>query len=113
MLSIAIYGNSVALSSLGASLRENHDLVVAVVDTALPGAVERVTALNPDAVIFDLPSTKSEILDLWKHHPNLLLIGVDVPNQRARVLSAEASYVATPDDLVRIIEAHVRGEKRE
>lgn len=108
-LTVVIYGTSLALSSIGANLEGHPGLLIAEIDGAAPGAEDRLLALNPDAVIFDLASEKSDILAFWTHHPHLLLIGLDLTNGRARVLSYESSYVATPEDLLHIIETHARG----
>ena len=105
MRTVAIYGNSLVLSSIRASLEHRAELRVFSFDAATPGAAERLSAMHPDAIVFDLASTQSDsAVALWKAQPNVLLIGVDLAADRALVLSGQSSHVLTPDDLVQVIE---------
>jgi hypothetical protein len=80
MRTVAIYGNSLVLSSIRASLEHRTELRVLSFDAAMPAVA------------------------LWKAQPHVLLIGVDLAADRALVLSGQSSHVLTPDDLVQVIE---------
>ena len=82
---ICIYGNSVILGTLGASLRRYPQLEV----TSLwpdPLQISELQALNPNVIIFDLDAPRPEAaFSLLESCPGLLLIGI----------SPDANYVRT------------------
>jgi len=105
MRTVALYGNSLVVSSIGASLQGRAGLQVSSVDATLPDAASRLGALQPDVVIYDLAMAQPEFaLALWKAQPNLLLIGVDLTTGQALVLSGQPSRLLTMDDLLQVIE---------
>ena len=80
----------------------------------MPGALERLRALHPDVIVFDLASKQSDsAVALWKAQPEVLLIGVDLATDQMLVLSGESSHVLTPDDLVQVIEMRAPVETKE
>ncbi len=106
MRTVALYGNSLVVSSIGANLQGRAELQVRCVDTTLPDAASRLEALQPDIVIFDLAMAQPEFaLALWKARPGLLLIGVDLTTGQALVLSGQPSRLLTMDDLLQVIES--------
>jgi hypothetical protein len=111
---VVLYGNSLAVSSIGASLQGRAGLQVLPLDAALPDAAGQLSALQPDILIFDLAATlPNDALRLYKARPALLLIGVDLATRSAVVLSGQPARALTTDDLVQVIESHSRmGETR-
>ncbi len=106
MRKVALYGNSLVVSSIGAGLQGRAGLQVSSVDATLPDAVSRLGALRPDVVIFDLAVSQPEFaIALWKAQPCLLLIGVDLTTGQALVLSSQPSRLLTMDDLLQVIES--------
>jgi hypothetical protein len=106
MRKVALYGNSLVVSSIGASLQGRAGLEVMCVDLTLPDAAARLTALQPDVIIFDLAVAHPEFaIALWKAQPRLLLIGVDLTSGQALVLSNQPSRLLTMDDLLQVIES--------
>jgi hypothetical protein len=98
---VVLYGNSLVVSSIGASLQGRAELQVSSVDTTCPQAEERLRALQPDVVIFDLAAARPEFaIALWKTQPHLLLIGVDLLAHEALMLSGQPSRLLTLDDLL-------------
>jgi hypothetical protein len=107
MRTVAIYGSSLVLSSIRASLEHRAGLRVLAFDAATPGATEQLGAMCPDAIVFDLASPRSDsAFVLWKAQPQALLIGVDMAADQVLVFSGQTSRVLTPDDLVEVIETH-------
>jgi hypothetical protein len=99
MRTVALYGDSVVLSSIAASLERCAGLWVV--------RSESVGDLKPDVAIFDLAAGQPDIaLALWKAQPNLMVIGVDLSADKALVLSGKESLVLTLEDLVNVIEGH-------
>ncbi len=113
MRTVAIYGNSLVLSSIRASLEHLAGLRVLSFDAATSGTAERLGALHPDAIIFDLGSEFDSAVALCKAQPDVQLIGVDVAADQALVLSGRSSHVLTTDDLVQLIEERAPRETRE
>ena len=105
MLTIALSGNSLLMSSIGASLREHAEVRLLLLDTILSEAARQLDDLKPDAVILDLSATPSDwTVSVLKSNPNLLLIGVDPAANKALVFSGRPGTVSTADDLVHLIE---------
>lgn len=105
MRTVALYGNSLVISSIGASLQGRAGLEIKCVDATLPDAASWLAALQPDVVIFDLAVAQPEFaIALWKARPRLLLIGVNLTNGHAFVLSGQTSRLLTMDDLLQVIE---------
>jgi hypothetical protein len=103
MLTVVLYGKSLALSSVGAGLRARRGLHVVMIDATVPRATAQLRRFNPDAVVFDMAATQPDIVDLWRRDPDLLLIGVNVDSETALVFSSASSRLWTANDLVEII----------
>jgi len=113
---VVLYGNSLVVSSIGASLQGRAGLQVLSLDAALPDTAGQLSALQPDILIFDLATTlPNDAIRLYKARPALLLIGVDLATRSAVVLSGQPARALTTDDLVQVIESHalraVNGER--
>jgi hypothetical protein len=107
MRTVVLYGNSLVLSSIGATLRDRPDLKVLALDATAPGAAERLRTLAADVVIFDQATTPPQLaILLCEVKPDLLLIAVDFKTSHALVLSSQSSQVLTTDDLVHVIDTH-------
>ncbi len=111
---VVLYGNSLVVSSVGASLQGRAGLRVLPLDAALPDAAGQLSALQPDVIIFDLATTlPNDAIRLWKALPALLLIGVDLAKGTALVLSGQTARALTTDDLLHVIESHATSESSE
>ncbi len=113
MRTVVLYGSSLALSSIGASLQTCVGLRVLAVDSEAPGAAgahsaaQRLAALRPDVVLFDLASVRSDFaIELWKAQPGILLIGVDLLTGQALVLAGQSARAHTTEDLLQVILRH-------
>ena len=114
MRTVILYGNSLAVPSVGASLRECDGMHVLPVSTGLPDAVSKLIELQPDVVIFDLAATQPNFaVALLRTRPGLLLVGVDLNSDKVLVLSSQTSHVLTTDDLLQVIESHTDGQQKE
>lgn len=114
MRTVILYGNSLSVSSVGASLSECAGLHVASVSSGESDTVSQLIELQPDVIIFDLMATQSDFaLALLQTKPGLLLVGVDMKTDKALVLSGETSLVVTTDDFLRVIERHITAPEEE
>lgn len=102
-IQVAIYGQSVMLAGVETILRSWPEVDVTRLAPALQGLPD-LAGLEPDAILFD--STTPEAADallFLKQRPGLILIGLDIEDNQAIVLSSQAHTVITTDDLTRVI----------
>lgn len=111
MLKVVLYGNSLALSGVGASL-EGHPGLELVRVEARDASAETLHELQPDVVVFDLATAQPDVVALWRRDPPILPIGVDLLKQQAVVFSGKSSRALTTDDLVRVIESRMGPKAR-
>ncbi len=110
MLTVALYGNSLVLASIGARLERRTGLQPLTIDGALPGAIERLSALRPDVVLLDLGTTQPDpVMALWKARPDLLLIGVDLGADRMLILSGQPTRALTAEGLIQTLTNYTEG----
>ena len=106
MLKVVLYGNSLALSGVGASLEAHPGLRLVRVD-AKGASAEALGDLEPDVVVFDLATARPDVVELWTRDRPVLPIGVDLLKHQVVVFSGESARAATTDDLLRIIEGRM------
>ena len=117
---VVLFGSSLAVSSIGASLESCPGLRVLAVDSQATatagehGAAQGLAALRPDVVLFDLATVPTDFaIALWKARPGTLLIGIDLLANQALVLSSQPARAHTTDDLLEVIQRHEAHEDRE
>ena len=115
MKTVVLFGSSVAVSSIGASLQGCGGLRVLTVNSEAAAAAaghdaaQRLAALRPDVVLFDLATVPSDFaIALWKAQPGTLLIGIDLLANQALVLSGRPARAHTTGDLLQVIQCHDR-----
>jgi hypothetical protein len=106
---VVLYGNSLAVAGLGASLEAHPGLRLLRVE-ATNRSAEALLELEPDVVVFDLATAQPDVVALWQRDPPVLPVGVDLLKQQVVVFSGTRSRALTTEDLVRVIESR-RGAK--
>lgn len=102
---IALYGDSLLMDTVEASLGKKLEMGVVRIHTTVPNAVERLKALHPDLVILDLDAPDSQfVLAFFKEQPNVPLLCLDVTSSQVLALSCQHYTVPTANDLTRIID---------
>jgi len=100
----ALYGNSLFMAGVEASLRDRQGLNVVRIDAALPGAQDDLRAICPDVVIFDLDGPHAHlILSFLRGHPGLPLLGLGLASNDAVLLSSCRYMALSADDLAQVI----------
>ena len=100
---VILYGKSVILGTVGASLDCYPDLEIVALSPPLPD-VEALEALAPDVILFDIDLGQPEpIFFLLKDHPNLLLVGINPENEQVKLWSSAEGEVLTAEDLLQLI----------
>jgi hypothetical protein len=90
----ALYGSSLFMAGLEASLKAIRGLVVVRIDTT-----------RPDAVIFDLDAPHAQfVVSFLSEHPGLPLVGLGLTSDRVVVLSSQQYTAQTTRDLARVIQ---------
>lgn len=112
---VVLYGNSLLMAGVEASLRGRPDLDVVRIDTALPDAGERLNALRPDVVIFDLtaPHYSEFAIPFLRDHPGLSLIGLDPNSKTVTVLSNQRYTARTVNELAQVIQMQIYPQGQE
>ena len=102
--SVLIFGKSLYLAGIGVCLKNVEGLDVLKIDPQSPNAKQRLDALSPDALLFDLSNPPSDLdMALLRSNPDLLLIGVDPSNSEILVLKGQCSRVMTTNELNKLI----------
>lgn len=107
---VMLLGNSLFVAGVEASLRGHPGLEVVRIDTTFPNAVQRLDALRPDVIIFDLTAPNSPFSNLYfpssilQEHPGLSLIGLDLNSNKVLVLSGQQYTVLAASDLAQVIQ---------
>jgi hypothetical protein len=111
MRRIVLYGNSLVVSAIGASMRECPDVELVQMQasgadpTRLAESVQQLCALNPIAVLFDRATARPDFaMALLNQRPQVLFIGVDLASGEMLVLSSHEARVSTARDLIQLIE---------
>jgi len=103
---VVLYGNSLFIAGVEASLKDQPDWKVMRVDTALDNARERLRLLHPDVVIFDMNTPHEQfVLSFLREHPGLPLLGLGLTSNTVVVFSSQPYKVLTVADLTRVIQS--------
>jgi hypothetical protein len=105
MKRVVLYGKSLVMSTIGASLQGCPDIQLLPVDPSTPDVQDHLRTLQPDVVILDQASVQPDFsVALWKVQPELLLIGLDLDTGKALVLSSQPANIMTTEDLLRLLQ---------
>ncbi len=101
---VAVYGTSLNMAVIAASLKADATLRVVSVDFKSPTARQTLDELDLTAVVFDLSDPAQGLnLGLMCDRPNLLLIGVDPSKGEIRVFSSRSAQALSISDLINVI----------
>ena len=106
---IFLYGNSVILGSVGASLQRGSQFEVTVLEPPLQD-MQELDSLKPEIVLFDLETIyANSVFPLLKNNPNLLLIGISPDINLVKVWSIKELREVSMQDLLRVINSEAEG----
>jgi DNA-binding NarL/FixJ family response regulator len=101
---VAVYGRSLNMAGIAASLRADPTLEVVCVDPNSPAALQRINELAPAVIAFDLDAAPSALsISLLCKQPGLLLIGVDSSSNEMLALSSHPAQALSVTDLIKVI----------
>ena len=103
-LRVVLFGGSVLLGTLGASLRRFSHLDIVSLATPPQGS-EPLVALAPDVILFDVGAAFPQAaFALLQTCPGLRLIGLDPDRNRAVIWSARQLNEPSLGELVQVID---------
>jgi hypothetical protein len=100
---VILYGDSVLLAGVQASLTAFPNLEIIALDELPADWVAILHELQPSAIIFDLRSTRPDLPLAVLRRPNVLLIGIDADSAGTLVLSSRPAQAHDAADLVNLI----------
>jgi hypothetical protein len=101
---ILVYGNSLVVEGVGASLRRAGGFDVLRVDPPLPGP-SGLEDLAPDVVLFDVEGQHPEpVLALLESLPDLLVLGLSPDGNVARLWTGRRYHDLTTGDLAALFD---------
>jgi hypothetical protein len=101
---VAVYGNSINMAGIAASLKADTTLDVLCVNLDSPNARQSLDENDTAAIVFDLSDSSLRLdITLLRDRPGLLLIGVDPSRDEMLVLSSQPTQAISVADLVNVI----------
>jgi hypothetical protein len=101
---IALFGDSLLIDTVEASLQIRQGLGVVRVQSTTADALERLKALCPDLIIFDLNDPNSQlVVPFFRDHHGTPLLCLDVTCSKVLALSCHHYTATSACDLERLI----------
>ena len=101
---VVVYGRSLNMAGIAASLRASPGQEVLCLDPHSPGARQSLGELNPAVIAFDLTDPSNQLdVTILREQPDVLLIGVDPSRDDLLVLSSHPQQALSVSDLIDII----------
>lgn len=100
---VALYGRSLILASVGERLAKGHHFHVVTLDDGAPEGA--LASLAPDVLFVDLDTIDpASAVGLIGDRANMVLIGLEASGARLLVLSGREARAMATEELVRMIE---------
>lgn len=104
---VALYGSSLLIDIVEASLAKNWDLNVIRVSGSSSKAVEHLKQLSPDMIVVDSSEPDSQfVLSFFKDRAGVPLLCLDPNCNKAMVLSCQHYSSLTTTDLTNLVQSH-------
>jgi len=100
---VILYGDSLILDGVRASLATCPGIEVLVLDQPLDKPLETLHPLCPAALIFDLEAERPEFPLALLQQPGILLVGIDPETHQVLVWSGKPAPAAATADLLAVI----------
>ena len=103
---VVLFGDSLLMDTIEASLSENESLGVMRIHTTVPDVGERLKKLQPHLVIFDWDAPHCQFaLPFLREQAGIPLLGLDVTSSKAIMLCSQEHTVLTAEELGNLIQA--------
>ena len=105
---VALYGSSLLMDIVEATLGENRSLDVVRVEGSSSGAVDRLRSLHPDMIVVDSSDPDAQfVLSFFKDRDGVPLLCLDPNCNKAMVLSCQHYNSLTTTGLSDLIYAQI------
>lgn len=106
---VILFGKSVILGTVGASLRQRPQFEVSSLAPPFP-PVDELRVMAPDVILFDLAAGRPEAaFALLETCPNLLLIGMNPDSNEVLMWSGRQLQELSTQELVQVITSNILG----
>ena len=107
---VALYGSSLLMDIVEASLGKNQELGVVRVGGSTGSVVERLKSLRPAMIIVDSSEPDAQfVLSFFKDRAGVPLLCLDSDCNKAMVLSCQHYTSLTTTDLTDLVQSHASG----
>jgi len=108
---IALYGSSLLMDIVEASLGNNQELDVVRVGGSSSGmVVERLKSLRPDMIVVDSSQPDAQfVLSFFKDRAGVPVLCLDSDSNKAMILSCQHYTSLTTTDLTDLVQSHASG----
>lgn len=104
---VLVYGRSLNLAGITASLKLDGCLDVMFVNPQDPEARQCLVEFNPETIIFDLTDMPPDLdINLLSTKPDILLVGVDPSSNEVLVLTGKRNRVVSAVELAQLVSNH-------
>lgn len=101
---LVLYGNSVFLAGLKATLARDATLDLIAVEDGQADMIDLIRDYRPRAILFDLTMGEPDVdVSLLWRQPDLLLIGLDPSSNELLILSRRPAQALDMADLLKVI----------
>ena len=107
---VILYGDSLILAGVRASLETCPDLQILLLDPSQDKPLEAIRSCCPATFIFDLGAVQPDFQLSLLQQPGLLLVGINPETHQALVWSGRQAAAAAAADLVDVIRRGRRGD---
>ena len=105
---VVVYGSSIAMAGIAASLQADAGLDVVRLNRLGPTSQPSLDELNPAVIAFDLSDPPSGVdLTLLCERPGLLLVGVDPDSDELLIVSSRQRRAVSAADLLEAIDREI------
>lgn len=101
---VALFGDSLLIDTVEVGLQRSHDLGVVRVLGSEGNALDSLSALSPDLIIFEMNDGNANmVLPLLQAHHNIPLLCLDVTCSKVVSVSCHHHSATSANDLERLI----------
>lgn len=102
---IVLFGDSLLMDTVEASLGENPELGVMRIHSNVPDIGERLKSIQPHLIIFDWDAPHCQfVLPFLREQSGIPLLGLDVTCSKAIMLCSQEYTILTADELAGLIQ---------
>ena len=108
---VVLFGDSLLMDTVEASLDENPELGVMRMHSNVPDIGQRLKSIQPHLIIFDWDAPHCQfVLPFLREQSGVPLLGLDVTCSKAIMLCSQEHTILTADELAELIQTKTANE---